>query len=52
MARQKQGELDRKYYNPPTPQYKRLRKIWWALLIGAIARRRCRGSAVRGSRTR
>ena len=37
VARQKQGELDRKYYNPPTPQYKRLRKIWWALLIGAIA---------------
>ena len=19
-----------KYYNPPTPEYKRLRKIWWA----------------------
>lgn len=37
VARQKQGDLDRKYYNPPTPQYKRLRKIWWALLIGAIA---------------
>ena len=37
VARQKQGELDRKYYNPPTPQYKRLRKIWWARLIGAIA---------------
>ena len=36
VARQKQGELDRKYYNPPTPQYKRLRKIWWGLLIGAI----------------
>ena len=37
VARQKQSDLDRKYYNPPTPQYKRLRKIWWALLIGAIA---------------
>lgn len=37
VARQKQSELDRKYYNPPTPQYKRLRKIWWGLLIGAVA---------------
>lgn len=35
-VRQKQSELDRKYYNPPTEEYKRLRKIWWALLIGAI----------------
>lgn len=35
-VRAKQGELDRKYYNPPTPQYKRLRKMWWGLLIGAI----------------
>ncbi len=37
VARAKQAELDRKYYNPPTPQYKRLRKLWWGLLIGAIA---------------
>lgn len=36
VARQKQSELDRKYYNPPTEEYKRLRKIWWVLLIGAI----------------
>lgn len=35
--RTKQTEIDRQYYNPPTPQYKRLRKIWWGLLIGAIA---------------
>ena len=35
--RQKQAELERKYANPPTEEYKRLRKIWWVLLIGAIA---------------
>ena len=35
--RAKQAELDRKYYNPPTAEYKRLRKIWWICLIGAIA---------------
>lgn len=35
-ARTKQSEIDRKYYNPPTPEYKRLRKVWWGLLIGAI----------------
>ncbi len=34
--RAKQTEIDRKYYNPPTPQYKKLRKVWWGLLIGAI----------------
>lgn len=34
--RQRQADLDRKYANPPTPEYKRLRKIWWALLIAAI----------------
>ena len=34
--RQKQAELDRKYANPPTAEYARLRKIWWVLLIGAI----------------
>ena len=32
----KTTEIDRQYYNPPTPEYKRLRKIWWGLLIGAI----------------
>ncbi|WP_239442834.1 hypothetical protein [Gordonibacter sp. An230] len=35
--RAKQVEIDRQYYNPPTAEYKRLRKIWWGLLIGAIA---------------
>lgn len=35
-SRAKQADLDRKYYNPPTAQYKRLRKIWWGLLIGAV----------------
>src|SRR5699024_8162880 len=35
-ARAKQMELDRRYYNPPTPEYKRLRKVWWGLLIAAI----------------
>ena len=35
-ARTKQTEIDRQYYNPPTAEYKRLRKIWWGLLIGAI----------------
>lgn len=29
-------ELSRKYYNPDTPLYKKLRRIWWALLIVAI----------------
>lgn len=35
-ARTKQTEVDRQYYNPPTAEYKRLRKIWWGLLIAAI----------------
>ena len=34
--RQKQAELDRKYSNPPTPEYRRLRRIWWVLLVAAI----------------
>jgi uncharacterized membrane protein YcjF (UPF0283 family) len=34
--RAKQAELDREYYNPPTEEYKRLRKAWWILLIAAI----------------
>lgn len=34
--RAKQSEIDRQYYNPPTAEYKRLRKLWWALLIAAI----------------
>lgn len=36
VARQKQGELDRKYYNPPTAEYKRLRRLWWVVLIAAV----------------
>lgn len=36
-ARTKQTSVDRQYYNPPTAQYKKLRKIWWGLLIAAIA---------------
>ncbi len=35
--RAKQAAIDRKYYNPPTAEYKRLKKIWWICLIGAIA---------------
>ena len=35
-ARQKQAELDRKYYNPPTAQYKKYKRIWWGMLGGAI----------------
>ena len=27
--RQKQRELDSKYYNPPTQEYKNLRLLWW-----------------------
>lgn len=36
-ARQKQTQVDRKYYNPPTEEYKKLRRLWWILLVGAIA---------------
>ena len=36
-ARQKQSQVDRKYYNPPTEQYKKLRRMWWILLVAAIA---------------
>lgn len=36
-ARAKQAERDRQYSNPPTPEYKRLRKLWWVLLIVALA---------------
>lgn len=34
--RQKQRELDSKYYNPPTQEYKNLRRLWWVCLLGAI----------------
>lgn len=36
-ARQKQAQVDRKYYNPPTEEYKKLRRLWWILLVAAIA---------------
>lgn len=35
-ARNKQAQNDRQFYNPPTAEYKRLRKIWWGLLVGAV----------------
>lgn len=35
-AQDEQRALDRKYYTPDTPRYKTLRRIWWALLGGAI----------------
>ena len=35
-AANEQRELDRKYYTPNTPRYKKLRRAWWALLIGAM----------------
>lgn len=34
--RQKQRELDAQYYNPPTEEYKKLRRLWWIFLVGAI----------------
>ncbi|WP_303249404.1 hypothetical protein [uncultured Slackia sp.] len=34
--RAKRAELDRMFYNPPTDEYKKLRRIWWVLLISAI----------------
>lgn len=33
---ERQRELDKKYYKPDTEQYKKLRRIWWCALIGAI----------------
>lgn len=32
-----QGTTRADYFNPPTQEYKRLRRIWWALLVVAIA---------------
>lgn len=34
--RAKQAELDRKYYNPPTAEFKRMKRLWWGLLIAAV----------------
>ncbi|WP_303252056.1 hypothetical protein [uncultured Senegalimassilia sp.] len=36
QQRAKQQQRDRQFYNPPTAEYKRLRKIWWVCLIAAI----------------
>lgn len=36
QQRAKQAELDRMFYNPPTEQYKKLKRIWWFCLIAAI----------------
>ncbi len=33
---QRQRELDQKYYKPDTERYKKLRRTWWAALIGAV----------------
>lgn len=33
---QRRNELNRKYYKPDTPAYKRYKKMWWACLILAI----------------
>ncbi|MEG0072288.1 MAG: hypothetical protein RR362_03400 [Raoultibacter sp.] len=31
------GRVKSEYYNPPTQEYKRMRRVWWVLLVGAIA---------------
>lgn len=33
---ERQREIDRKYYKPDTERYKKLKRIWWASLIGAV----------------
>ena len=35
-AQAQQRELDRKYYTPDTDRYRKLRKLWWLLLVCAI----------------
>lgn len=35
-SREKAREQERQFYSPPTPEYKRFRKIWWGFLIAAI----------------
>lgn len=32
----RQRELDRKYYKPDTERYKKLRRLWWVSLGGAV----------------
>ena len=36
QEQQRQRELDQKYYKPDTERYKKLRRVWWLSLIGAI----------------
>lgn len=33
---QRQRELDQKYYKPDTERYKKLRRMWWIGLVGAV----------------
>ena len=37
VERRREQALRSKYYNPDTPEYKKWRRIWWGMLIGAIA---------------
>ncbi len=32
----RQREIDKKYYTPDTERYKKLRRIWWLSIIGAV----------------
>ena len=36
IENERQRKLDNKYYNPPTAEYKRMRRIWWIVLGAAI----------------
>ncbi len=36
-ARAKESQMSRQFYNVPTEEYKRLRRLWWILLIVAIS---------------
>lgn len=33
---ERQRELDRKYYKPDTERYRKLKRIWWVSLAGAV----------------
>lgn len=35
-ARAKRNREEAQYYNPPTPEYRKWRKIWWVLLVLAV----------------
>lgn len=36
-AQAREEEKQRKYYKPNTPRYRQLRRIWWGLIVGAVA---------------